>query len=126
MMQFSVAPWRVLDSIHLEAVRKATGIRIWFAPVILRLAKASALSGEPVARAMEYVFPGNDYAMVRDQFMLGDSILVAPLLNKGTGNRSIIIPPGKWEGDDGSVIKGPATITTGVAIDRLPYFRRVR
>jgi alpha-glucosidase (family GH31 glycosyl hydrolase) len=75
---------------------------------------------------MEYVFPDNGYDRIKDQFMLGDSILVAPMLQKGIRSRQVVIPPGKWIGDDSKLIKGPATIIVQVPLERLPYFRKVK
>ncbi len=43
---------------------------------------------------MEYVFPHQGYERVNDQFMLGDQILVAPVLEKGASKREVIFP--KW------------------------------
>jgi alpha-glucosidase (family GH31 glycosyl hydrolase) len=126
MMQFSVAPWRVLDSVHLKAIRKAIAIRTQFSQIILTMAKASAKDGEPVVRAMEYVFPDKGYDQIIDQFMLGDNILVAPMLQKGTGSRQVVIPPGKWISDDGRLIKGPASIIIQIPLERLPFFRRIK
>jgi alpha-glucosidase len=126
MMQFSVAPWRVLDAEHLKAIQKAIAIRTQFIQIILSLAKASATEGEPIIRAMEYVFPNKGYDEIKDQFMLGDSVLVAPMLQKGIRSRQVVIPPGKWIGDDGKMIRGPAGINVQVSIERLPYFRKVK
>lgn len=123
MMQFSVAPWRVLDAAHLEAVKKAVALRMTFTPRILKLAEASAASGEPMLRHMAYVFPEGRYENVKDQFMLGDDLLVAPMIGKGT-SRKVLIPKGKWKSDDGSLMEGPAVKTLDVPLSRLPHFER--
>lgn len=125
MMQFSVAPWRVLDSIHLAAVKKAVSIREQKVEVILQLAKEAAFTGEPIIRHMEYVFPHQGYAGIKDQFMLGNNIMVAPMLVKNKSNRDVIIPKGMWKTDDGKMIKGPAKISIQVPLDRLPYFQKI-
>ena len=123
MMQFSVAPWRVLDAAHLDAVKKAVALRMAFTPRILKLAEACAASGEPMLRHMAYVFPEGGYENVKDQFMLGDDLLVAPMVTKGT-SRKVLIPKGTWKADDGSIIEGPAEKTLDVPLARLPYFQR--
>lgn len=125
MMQFSVAPWRVLDTAHLSAVKKAVAAREQFVPLILRLAALAAETGEPIVRKMEYDFPNQGLAECNDQFMLGDSILVAPMTSKGN-TRTIIFPKGNWQGDDGSKIKGPVKKEIIVAMDRLPWFRLIK
>lgn len=35
--------------------------------------------------------------LVDDQFMIGDDMFVAPILDSGTTNRTIYIPPGRWK-----------------------------
>jgi len=68
MMQFSVAPWRVLDSVHFDAIKKAIAVRNKFMPVIMALAKAAAVTGEPIVKYPDYVFPNQDLARLNDQF----------------------------------------------------------
>lgn len=125
MMQFSVAPWRVLDSAHFKAVKKAVAIRSQFVPLIFRLARQSAVNGEPIVRKMEYVFPRQGLDICNDQFMLGDSIMVAPMINLGY-SRTVIFPKGTWKADDGTTIKGPAKKEITVSMDRLPWFSLVK
>ena len=40
----------------------------------------SAKTGEPIIRHMEYAFPHQGFVDCKDQFMLGDRYLVAPVL----------------------------------------------
>ncbi|NJK98390.1 MAG: hypothetical protein HC905_28860 [Bacteroidales bacterium] len=122
MMQFSAAPWRILELKHLEAVKKAVKIRQKFTPYILQLARESATSGAPIVRSMEYCFPEMDFQSIQDQFMLGDQILVAPVVEKGKFEREIILPYGKWIADDGRTYEGGKSYTIEVPFDRLPYF----
>ena len=125
MMQFSVAPWRILDREHLDAVKKAVAIRKKYTPEILRLARESARTGEPIVRPLEYVFPHKGYSNVKDEFMLGDKILVAPVVTQNN-NRTILIPPGKWKSNRGKVVKGPKRINITVALDELPVFEKIK
>ena len=124
MMQFSAAPWRMLKGEHLEAVRAAAWTRMKFADYILSVAKASAKSGEPMLRAMEYEFPGEGAEKLTDQFMLGPKLLVAPQVVKGAKTRTVFIPFGTWTADDGSEVTGPRTLEVATPISRLPYFTK--
>ncbi len=126
MMQFSVAPWRVLDSVHLAITRSMALLHNQMGSEILALAWKAARTGEPVVRPLEYVFPHMGYHGISDQFMLGDSILVAPVVEKGTRSRTVVLPLGLWQGDDGSRVKGPARITIEVPLKRLPRFKKIR
>lgn len=124
MMQFSVAPWRVLDKENLEICRKMAELHVRLADEIMELARHSSKTGEPIARHMEYVFPHQGYIDVNDQFMLGDDILVAPVMQKETYKRTVLIPKGSWKGDDGITVNGPCQIEIDAPIERLPWFRR--
>jgi alpha-glucosidase (family GH31 glycosyl hydrolase) len=123
MMQFSVAPWRVLDAAHLAAVKQAVALRMRFTPRILELAQASGATGEPILRPLAYVFPDGGYESVKDQFLMGDDLLVAPLVTKGAA-RAVQIPPGQWKADDGTLLTGPIQQTFVVPLGRLLYFER--
>jgi alpha-glucosidase (family GH31 glycosyl hydrolase) len=122
MMQFSVAPWRVLDQEHLEAVKKAVEIRQSFVPEIIRLAEISAKTGEPIVRNLEFDFPGQGFEDCMDQFMLGENILVAPMLEKGN-YREVSFPKGIWKDKNGVVIKGPVKKQFNVPLDELLWFK---
>ena len=121
MMQFSVAPWRILDPEYLDAVKKAVELRMKFTPHIIELAKESANSGEPIIRSLEYVFPNQGFGKINDQFMLGEKYMIAPVVEKAY-RRKVIFPKGTWQGDDGRRIDGPVTMEIEVPITRLPVF----
>lgn len=57
MMQFSLAPWRMLEGANMEAVVDAAATHTQMSGRILQLAKEAAEGGEPILRSMEYVFP---------------------------------------------------------------------
>jgi alpha-glucosidase (family GH31 glycosyl hydrolase) len=125
MMQFSVAPWRVLSKQNLAFVKKAVDVRAKYTPYIMQLVKQSAASGEPIARSMEYEFPNQGFADVQGQFMLGSKYLVAPMIANGT-TKTVYLPKGIWKSDLGKTIKGPAKIVEDVAADRLPVFELIK
>lgn len=125
MMQFSVAPWRILDDEHLNACKKTVRIRRDFTPLILRLVKESSQTGEPVVRSMEYVFPHQGFAKINSQFMLGDSLLVAPATEKNSRFHNVVLPDGKWMDDLGNHHNGNQKIVIETTLDRLPYFKKL-
>ena len=122
MMQFSASPWRVLNKEHQQIVRDAVATRQKFADKFVELARASGHTGEPMLRNLEYNYPGQGYAAVSDQFMMGTDLLVAPVVIKGQTERTVVIPPGTWVGDDGETVVGPKTLTVKTPLSRLPYF----
>lgn len=126
MMQFSVAPWRVLDERHLAAVKKSVAIREKYKDYILALAVKAAKTGEPIMRPMEFAYPDQGYAGIIDQFLLGDRLLVAPVLNKGATARKVVLPKGRWKGFDGKIISGPKTVSVKTSLDDLPFFELLK
>lgn len=122
MMQFSAAPWRVLDEAHSRFCIEAAQLHTRMAPYILRLAEHAAAAGEPLLRHMEYVFPGEGYAGVDDQFMLGNELLVAPVLEKGAVRRTVKLPPGIWTDERGTRYEGPSVQEVPAPLSRLPRF----
>ncbi len=124
MIQFSTAPWRVLDEKHLAYCIEAAKLHSRMGSVIEELVRQSAVSGEPIMRHMAYVFPEGGYELVTDQFMLGNDILVAPVLKKGALTRRIIFPDGTWLGDDGSQVAGPCEVEVEAPLSRLPWYRK--
>jgi alpha-glucosidase (family GH31 glycosyl hydrolase) len=92
---------------------------------IIALAEESAVSGEPMVRNLEYEYPGKGYEDIKDEFLLGNKILVAPVVVKGQREREVIFPEGKWQGDDGSIVTGPVKQKIEVPLDRLPWYRKI-
>jgi len=123
MMQFSLAPWRVLGRENYAAVLQAVKTREHFMPLIASLYERAARTGEPIVAPLEYVFPHQGLAGIVDEFMLGNEVLVAPMVSPG-GKRSVVLPAGRWLADDGLPYDG-GTIEIDVPVDRLPYFCRV-
>jgi alpha-glucosidase len=124
MMQFSVAPWRILSRENNDICRRMAGLHVQQSETILRIARESARTGEPIVRPLCWQWPDGGYESITDQFMLGDDILVAPVLQKGARTRRVVFPPGTWRGDDARVVTGPATTDVDAPLERLPWFRR--
>lgn len=124
-MQFSVAPWRVLDEKHFNAVKHSVEIREKFVDYILEEANKTARSGEPIIRSLEYAYPGNAFGRVNQQFLIGDKLLVAPIIEKGVTEHKVHLPKGKWKAFNGEVYKGNREILVSVTINDIPYFKKL-
>lgn len=125
LMQFSKGPWHFDD----EAVRlsvEASQLHVKFTPYILRLAKAFTTTGDPILRPLWYNCP-DDAATHRitDQFMLGNDVVVAPVLKKGEVTRRLYLPEGRWqEIKTGKLFEGRAWTQVPAPLDTLPVFVR--
>lgn len=125
MMQFSVAPWRILNKRYLKICVEYAKLHVQFGDYILQTAEHAAITGEPILRNLEYEFPHEGYDLVKDQFMLGSDYMVAPMVEKGY-KRVVRIPKGMWIDDLGEQHIGPKIIKTAVPIERLPYYKRIQ
>lgn len=125
MMQFSVAPWRILSKENTAICAKFARLHQQMGGYILEQAKLSSQTGEPILRNMEYAYPHQGFIDCKDQFMLGDRYLVAPMVTSGT-SRTVMLPKGRWKDDEGKTFKGPRTMTINVPLDRLPYFEKLK
>lgn len=126
MMQFSAAPWRVLDHEHFGYCIEAAKLHERLGNEILQIAENAALNGEPIIRHMAYMYPKEGFETVNDQFMLGENILVAPVVTKGTTQRFVQFPSGTWQDRDGIITQGPCNQLVEAPLSHLPWFRRVR
>jgi alpha-glucosidase (family GH31 glycosyl hydrolase) len=125
MMQFSVAPWRVLNKENLAICRDMAILHHKMGAEIFEMAASAAATGEPMVRNLEYEYPGKGYEQIKDQFILGGKIMVAPVVSKGARSREVTFPEGKWEGDDSTIVRGPAVLKIDVPLSRLPWFRKL-
>ncbi len=122
MMQFSWAPWEAVDAEHLSLIKSAHDMHIGFSDKILELVDKAEADGEPILRSLEYNYPHCGYERVHDTFMLGEDILVSPVIKKGQTEKQIPLPEGSWRAADGSIYEGGKTVTVKVGIEDLPYF----
>lgn len=124
MMQFSAAPWRVLPQAENEICLQMARLHEQFGKKIIALADESKETGEPIVRYMEYVFPAQGFADCIDQFMLGNDVLVAPVLEKEIRHREVKLPCGRWKFTDGTVYNGGQIVTVDSPLHVLPYFEK--
>lgn len=55
--------------------------------------------------------------------MLGEKILVAPVIVKGARSRSVYLPIGQWkDGNSDTIYNGPIALNYSAPIHILPFF----
>ena len=88
-------PWSV-DEESSEVARIFANIKGSLRPYLLECAKTACQKGIPVLRAMFLEFPEDPTAAFLDrQYMLGDSLLVAPVFSED-GSVEYYLPQGEW------------------------------
>lgn len=97
MMQFSYAPWRLSEPSRELALKYAL-IHRDLAGYIYSLALRAREDGTPIVRPLFWRNPEDERTYtIRDQFLLGDRFLVAPVLEKGARSRAVYLPSGLWK-----------------------------
>ncbi len=124
MMQFSWAPWRVLSKKSLGLIKEANRIHCELSDEIISLVRKSEVSGEPIIRNLEYDSPHMGFERIIDEFLLGEDILVAPVVTPKTYEREVIFPIGEWTDNAGNVYQGGEKYTLACPIEKVLWFRR--
>lgn len=81
----------------LDKVKAVVDLRYRLLPYNYTLAYRQAVFGEPLIQPLYYQFPDDTIAVkTGDQFMWGDAIMVAPVLEKNQKSRPVYLPEGNW------------------------------
>jgi alpha-glucosidase len=94
-----------------ELSRKLLRRRYRLLPYLYRLVLEAHETGAPIARPTWFhaSVPRARDALAMEQFFLGESILVAPVLHKGMTKREVWLPPGPWvDFETGEILVGDA------------------
>ncbi|XP_065225168.1 myogenesis-regulating glycosidase-like [Planococcus citri] len=128
-LQFSIPPWNYGNK-TCEIALKMLKIHNSFSNLILQSMKQFVKKGIPVNPPLWWIDPNDNVTYTIDsEFMLGEEVLVAPVLTKGAKSRDIYLPKGIWQ--DGNhkkekKINGPKWLRSYKAdLDTLPYFIKV-
>lgn len=100
-------PW-LFDEEAVDVLRHFTKLKCRLMPYLYGAAVTAHKTGIPVLRPMVLEFPEDLTAQMLDrQYLLGDSLLVAPVFTEA-GQVDYYLPPGPWCSLlDGRVVEGP-------------------
>ncbi len=89
-------PW-VFGEPYTTIIRNFLELRYKLIPYLYTLAWKTAKSGHPPIRPLFWENPQDQNLWdIEDEFLLGDSILIAPIMDESAHTRSITLPRGKW------------------------------
>jgi alpha-glucosidase len=116
------------DQETLEHFRRFARIHQALGPELRALAAEAARSSAPLLRHLMLVFPDDVRSRaVSDQFMLGDTLLVAPVVTEGATARNVYLPPGTWYHLwSGERLNGGRDIDVDAPLGQPPVFSRDR
>jgi len=126
-IQFSLAPWDYGKESE-ELCRRYANLHTEYASRIFALAEEATRTGVPIIRPVFWLDVNNEDALTcDDEFLLGDDILVAPVLLPKMRQRDIYLPPGNWQDHwTKQSYNGPVLIKDYPApLEVLPFFERV-
>ena len=119
-------PWdaTLFDPTAADIYKRYATQHIQLFPYLYSLALAAGADGTPVTRPARFVF---DCACDDAMFLLGDALLVAPVVTAGATTRVVVLPPGDWiDRATGAIVTGDghAAITVPAALDTIPTWQR--
>jgi len=118
-------PWSYGSS-TLEQVRQALSLRVRLLPYLYSLAWQTSRTGFPLVRPLFWLDVRDPTLWgIDDAFLLGESLLVAPILQEGARGRELQLPAGSWyELSSGARFEGPARIWLSAELDQIPILVR--
>jgi alpha-glucosidase len=114
------------DQDTIDHVRKFTFVHCALADDFQALAEEAAQTGAPILRHMMLVFPDDTATWdLSDQFMIGDSLLVAPVVDEGATTKSVYFPEGTWyDVWTGEAVEGGQRLEVSAPLGSPPAFSR--
>jgi alpha-glucosidase len=96
------------------------------APLLTTLWKQADKTGLPPLRPLWLAEPSDPIAAVQDQeWLLGNDVLVAPVVTQGATTQAVYLPAGRWvDQQSGKIYRGHGTVTVAAPLGGLPYFFR--
>jgi alpha-glucosidase len=119
-------PWAFGEP-YLSMARNIINERYRLIPYFYSLFHHDAASGQPVLSPLAFHFPADATApAINDEFLLGPSLLVAPILEQGATSRWVYLPLGPtWIHErTGIASQGGAWVPVQAAVDQIPVFVR--
>lgn len=103
-------PWAFGTPV-MRIARKFIRLRYKMFPYLYNLFIDQEETGDAIMRPLLYEFDDKRFSNCSDQFMVGPSIMQAPILDDKERSRTVILPEGKWfDARNGEWISGKNTI----------------
>jgi alpha-glucosidase len=118
-------PW-VWGEPTLSIVRDLLRLRCRLLPYLYTVAWEANRTGHPMVRPLFWP-AADDPALwdVDDAFLLGESLLVAPIVEEGATDRTLQLPAGRWyDFWSDEPLEGPAAVRLAAPLERIPLLVR--
>ena len=114
------------DAETIDTFRSYAQLHISLFPIFDAYAHEAAMTGLPIMRHLMLEFPAdpNTYNC-NDEYLIGDKILVAPVIEQGATSRSVYLPQGSWTNYwSGDILDGGKQVTVAAPLQQIPIFVR--
>ena len=122
-------PWEFtadngFDEEMLGWYRRYARLHMRLMPYVWTYAQRLKDDGRPLQRPLGLAYPELG-AHPADVYVLGDDLLVAPVVERGATSRAVQFPPGRWrDWWTGELVEGPGEKTVAAPLDTLPLYLR--
>lgn len=123
------SPWNMEESYaapgFMDEMRYWHKLHDQLRPYLWKTAQDCVRDSKPFMRPLIYEWPNDINAVnCQDEYLLGDDLLIAPLLEENATTREVYLPEGMWfDFFDGTEYNGNQTVTAGKD-GKLPVFTR--
>jgi alpha-glucosidase (family GH31 glycosyl hydrolase) len=122
--RFSVDLWHDPGTIAL--FRRYAILHTSLLPYFATYAAEAHRTGVPILRHLVLEYPDDPRAATAEyQYLLGESLLVAPVIEQGAVTRKLYLPKGDWLNYwTGDHLNGGADVTVAAPLEQIPLFVR--
>ena len=123
-------PWNIQersgDDRVIPMFRHFVNVRMNLIPYIQSQAWRSTLIGLPMITPLQVEHPElRTTAEAQTEYLFGESLLVAPVMEEGCTTRQVILPVGNWRDFwTQSPVEGGQTLKVEVPLDTIPVYQR--
>jgi alpha-glucosidase (family GH31 glycosyl hydrolase) len=123
-------PWNIAersgDDRVIPVFRRFAELRERLVPYLAAEASRAVTAGEPLMRPLFFDAPGDAEVWRHPlQWMLGDSLLVAPVTGEGDEGVEAYLPPGGWrDAFTGELVEGGRVVNRPTPLDEAPVWVR--
>jgi len=125
----STVPWELggddgYDEEMLGWYREYSRLHLRLFPYEWTCVEAIEETGRPIQRPFGLAYPETG-KHPWDEYLFGDDLLVAPVMERDAREREVIFPPGRWvDWWDGTVYEGSGTVLVDAPLSKLPLYLR--
>jgi alpha-glucosidase len=118
-------PW-VYGEPYTSILRSFLELRYSLEPYFYTLAWNASQTGHPPIRPLFWIdHEDKDLWGIEDAFLVGDNLLVAPIMEAGASFRRVRLPRGTWYSFwDNRLWEGPSVIQVEACLEQIPVFVR--